>query len=356
MEFSLYRLALCLSLPLMIFFGMHMLMARVPGKGNFSNFLLSRRLMGAALLLLSFNYVVHIVLALRFIDVCATILFNMATYFLSYWLFTAAMMTLLDRTFVTCRRFIFHVLLWLLFSACALISAFLPEIAERWGTGILACCLAAYGIILATRILRTYRRATQMFENTRSDDMGAYIRWLSIFTYWAVIYGVSCGLLTFLPDDYVFVWILSSIPFYIYLYCCYQNYLFFYEDVENAIMDEEMVLEIPKFRPDMGEKVEGWIEEGGYLTPGVTLNDICLKLGTNRTYLSEYINGVYGKNFRDWIADMRIEHAKQLMESDPNLKIQEVSEKSGFLSLSHFTRTFKNKEGCTPAKWREGRA
>ena len=33
-----------------------------------------------------------------------------------------------------------------------------------------------------------------------------------------VIFGVGCGLLTFLPDKYVFIWILSSIPFYSYLF------------------------------------------------------------------------------------------------------------------------------------------
>lgn len=35
------------------------------------------------------------------------------------------------------------------------------------------------------------------------DDLGAYIKWLSVFTYWVVTYGVGCGLLTFLPDEYI---------------------------------------------------------------------------------------------------------------------------------------------------------
>lgn len=368
LDFTLYRLALCISLPLMIFFGIHMLVARVPGHDKVSSYLLSRRLVGAALLLLSSNYVVHAVFAVRFIDICATILFNMATYFLCYWLFTAAMMALLDRKYVTSRLFLIHFLLWVLYSACCLAVAFLPETAERWGTVLLSCGLSAYGLILATRILLSYRRATRMFENTRSDDMGAYIRWLSIFTYWAVIYGVSCGFLTFLPEDYVFVWILSAIPFYIFLYCSYQNYIFFHDVVERAFIEdvdialvapsvpEDLTPDMTKFRSDVAEKVEGWIDAGGYLTPGVTLNDICTALGTNRTYLSEFINRVYRKSFRDWIADLRIEYAKQLMENNPSLRIQEVSEKSGFLSLSHFSRTFKDKEGCTPAKWRERKA
>lgn len=58
------------------------------------------------------------------------------------------------------------------------------------------------------------------------------------FTYWAVIFGVGCGLLTFLPDKYVYIWILSSVPFYIYLYCSYMNYLLFYEQVEQVFESE----------------------------------------------------------------------------------------------------------------------
>lgn len=76
------------------------------------------------------------------------------------------------------------------------------------------------------------------FDDTHTDDIGAYIKWLSVFTYWAPLFGIGCGLLTFLPDEYVYIWILSSIPFYVYLYCCYQNYLLFYEQVENAMVAE----------------------------------------------------------------------------------------------------------------------
>ena len=40
------------------------------------------------------------------------------------------------------------------------------------------------------------------------------------------------------------------------------------------------------------------------------------------------------------------------MKEEPQLQIQEVSLMSGFLSLSHFSRTFSAKEGCSPARWR----
>ena len=370
MNESLYHYSLSVSMPLMLFFGFHMLLARLPEKKIFSNFLLSRRLMGVALLLLAANYSVHLFYAIRLKDVIATILMNMSTYFLCYWLFSSAMMTLLDNTYITRVRFTKHIAMWVAYVAASVGVALLPHGSQMQvvATIVLAALLVLYGVFLASRLLRTYYRAVKMFENTHSDNVEAYIRWLSVFTYWAVGYGVGCGLLTFLPNEYVFIWILSSIPFYIYLYCRYQNYFLFYEKVENALMEEIGMQEsekddmatvaadaevIPEYHAEISRSIEEWIKSEGFCKSGLTLNDLSLQLCTNRTYLSAYINSVYHKTFRDWISDMRIEYAKRIMKQHPQMKLQEVSDSSGFLSLSHFSRTFSDKEGCSPARWRK---
>ena len=184
--------------------------------------------------------------------------------------------------------------------------------------------------------------------------------------------GVGCGALTFLPDKYIFIWILSSVPFYIYLYICYQNYLLFYEQVENTMVDEMPSEEEAScsFRQDgeeegnipelpsgtfeiIEEKINAWINTGEYVRPGLTIKELSKILHTNRTYLSTYINTVYNRSFRNWITDLRMEYAKQKMTECPEKTIAEIAEISGFLSMSHFTKTFKEKEGCSPAKWKK---
>ena len=371
MDQSLYHYSLCITLSLMLFFGLHMLFARIPEKNIFRNFLLSRRLMGTALLVLSGNYCVHLFCTLRQWNVSAGIMMNLATYFLCYWLFSSAMMTLLDNRYITRRLCIRHLLMWLAYCAAAgVVMCFSADSMLRsGGLAVLAVWLVCYGVFLSVRILRTYNSAIRMFENTRSDDIGAYIRWLSVFTYWAVIFGVGCGLLTFLPDRYVYIWILSSIPFYVYLYCCYQNYMLFYETVESAIQEEHGMTddaevfheaavpqpvsgEMPAYHSDLALRIREWMDAEGYCKPGLTLQDLSLELCTNRTYLSEYINTTFHVSFRDWISGLRIEFAKRTMLAHPERKMLDISEASGFLSLSHFTKTFTEKEGCSPARWR----
>lgn len=372
MEPFIYSYSLCTALPLMLFFGVYFLFAKTPEKDIFRNYLCSRRIMGIALFLLAANYSAHFFFGIRFKYANAAILMNLSTYFLCYFLFSSAMITLLDRFYLTRKRMRTHVVLWLVFSALSGIALlqFPGGVVQTVALSVLAAWLVVYGLVLARRVLVAYHRAVRVFDDTHADDMGAYIKWLSTFTYWAVIFGVGCGLLTFLPDEYVYIWILSSIPFYCYLFYCYQNYLLFYEQVENAFeqdvpSEEEIptVLETdaekkdeperPASYTEIVERVDRWIKTCGYIQPGLTIKELSEILHTNRTYLSSYIKNTYSMTFREWITGLRLEYAKKMLMEHPEISVQKLSEASGFLSRSNFIKSFSEKEGCTPARWRK---
>lgn len=372
MEPSIYRFSLCAALPLMLFFGFYFLLAKTPENKIFKNYLRSRQIMGIAMLLLSANYSVHFFFGIRFKNADSSILMNMSTYFLCYSLFSSALIMLLNRFYITKRRVWTHIILWIIFSTLSGVVVFLVPsgIIQKISLFALAVWLVVFGVVLARRVIVAYRRAIRIFNETQADDIGAYIEWLSIFTYWAVIFGVGCGLLTFLPDKYVFIWILSSIPFYSYLFYSYQNYLLFYEQVENAfeqdIQSEEELLtnsgtepkmvseeEIPVSYTGIIEKVDNWIKTDGYVQQGLTIKELSEILHTNRTYLSAYIKTTYKMTFREWITGLRLEYAKNILKEHPEINIQKLAESSGFLSRSNFIKSFTEKEGCTPGKWKK---
>ena len=372
MEPSIYSFSLCTALPLMLFFGFYFLFAKTPEKKIFKNYLRSRQIMGIAMLLLSANYSVHFFFGIRFKNADSAILMNMSTYFLCYSLFSSALIMLLDRFYITKRRVWTHIILWIIFSTLSGVVVFLVPsgIIQKISLFALAVWLVVFGVVLARRVIVAYRRAIRIFNETQADDIGAYIEWLSIFTYWALIFGVGCGLLTFLPDEYVFIWILSSIPFYSYLFYSYQNYLLFYEQVENAfeqdIQSEEELLtnseteheivsekEVPKSYTEFIERVDNWIKTDGYVQQGLTIKELSEILYTNRTYLSAYIKTTYKMTFREWITSLRLEYAKNILKEHPEINIQKLAESSGFLSQSNFIKLFSEKEGCTPAKWKK---
>ena len=92
-------------------------------------------------------------------------------------------------------------------------------------------------------------------------------------------------------------------------------------------------------------------EEQIYLNPKLTLTDLALKVGTNRTYLSNYINHELKKTFFDFINSLRLDFATQLL-LNTNLTLEVIAEKSGFNSLSTFRRYFMYVHKVSPTVYK----
>lgn len=91
-----------------------------------------------------------------------------------------------------------------------------------------------------------------------------------------------------------------------------------------------------------------------YLKPQLKLADMARTLGTNRTYLSNYLNSIKHTTFYDYVNDLRLRHSCQLL-LDTDLTLDVVAERSGFNSLSTFRRVFAKRMGMTPNAYRQNR-
>lgn len=60
---------------------------------------------------------------------------------------------------------------------------------------------------------------------------------------------------------------------------------------------------------------------------------------------------LFGDSPHRWINSQRLAHARTLLCS-PNISIKTISNRSGFVSESHFIRLFKSQYGTTPANYR----
>lgn len=86
----------------------------------------------------------------------------------------------------------------------------------------------------------------------------------------------------------------------------------------------------------------------------VTKEKVARQLGTNRTYLSQMINTVYGMSFTDFINNLRIKEAIRIL-SDPNdsTPLKDLAQSLGYNSISTFYANFKETTGMTPAAFRQ---
>lgn len=93
-------------------------------------------------------------------------------------------------------------------------------------------------------------------------------------------------------------------------------------------------------------------QEHVYLNPRLTLSDLALRVGTNRTYLSNYINQVLHQTFFDYINSLRLKYASELLLTT-NYTLEVIAEKSGFNSLSTFRRCFMQTYGSSPSVYKK---
>lgn len=113
---------------------------------------------------------------------------------------------------------------------------------------------------------------------------------------------------------------------------------------------------VPKtvIRREMLDKLMS--EEQLYLNPRLTLNDLALALGTNRTYLSAYLNHELEMSFYDFVNSFRIDKACRISDENPGMGVAEIAERSGFNSVSTFRRAFFRERGFSFGEYRRGQS
>lgn len=74
-------------------------------------------------------------------------------------------------------------------------------------------------------------------------------------------------------------------------------------------------------------------------------------LGMSRTKLYRDIKGIDGQNLSDYVRNVRLEKAAQLLISS-HMNVQEIMNEVGFVNSSHFTKIFKLKFEMTPTEYK----
>ena len=93
-------------------------------------------------------------------------------------------------------------------------------------------------------------------------------------------------------------------------------------------------------------------EQQLYLNSGLKLSDVAMAVGCNRNVLSACINDLRHCSFSQFVNTYRVEHAKQMLLSNPDTRASEVWMESGFGNETTFFRTFKAIVGMTPSEWK----
>ena len=88
-----------------------------------------------------------------------------------------------------------------------------------------------------------------------------------------------------------------------------------------------------------------------YLDHDLTINEVVDAMFTNRLYISRAISHCTGRNFCQFVNYHRISYAVELFRGDPQLKIVDLADRSGFNSNTSFNNSFRLYIGEKPSDW-----
>lgn len=100
---------------------------------------------------------------------------------------------------------------------------------------------------------------------------------------------------------------------------------------------------------DLMEKAKRFIADH-CTEPELNLAVVAGYIGLNEKYFSTRFNRETGKSFVQYLTELRISRAKQLILKT-DMRVYEVSDAVGFSSVEHFTRVFKKYAGVSPKSY-----
>lgn len=103
---------------------------------------------------------------------------------------------------------------------------------------------------------------------------------------------------------------------------------------------------------DIYERVVAYFEETKpYLNGELTINDVVKVVFTNKLYISRAINQYTGRNFCQFVNYYRVTYSVRLFRQNPELKIIELANSSGFNSVASFNMAFRLYMNENPGDW-----
>ena len=84
----------------------------------------------------------------------------------------------------------------------------------------------------------------------------------------------------------------------------------------------------------------------------ITLKDISSLVGFNDSYFSSLFKKECGKNFSEYLSEVRMNKAKELLK-ETNLCIADICQTVGYNDLKHFTKSFRKFTALKPNEYRK---
>lgn len=227
---------------------------------------------------------------------------------------------------------------------------------------VLIALFVAYGTGVFVTIFRLIPPYYNFLHKHYSYDENINLRWIRItlvtFFCMMILYTI-CGVYDTVIGDIAYI--VSSIVCWSWICFCVSRQESVLHELEcsrkeamaisgdgNSYTGNEQL-----YRVALAENIElRFIQPQMFLDSRLTLGDMAKAVGTNRTYLSRYLNDVLQTTFYNYVNSLRLDYAVRLMEESQH-SITTICTMSGFNSYSTFRRVFIARFGVPPQQYKK---
>lgn len=100
-------------------------------------------------------------------------------------------------------------------------------------------------------------------------------------------------------------------------------------------------------------RLEWWVKNRGFCAHTANIVSLSRRIGTNRTMMSRFVNGVYHMSYSRWINSLRCEDAQRQWKRNPEITVDAMAMKCGFASRKYFDKVFKECVGMSASQFRQ---
>ena len=207
-----------------------------------------------------------------------------------------------------------------------------------------------YSVVMIVYFYFAIKRHNRFIKDNFSNTDNVSVGWLTLVALMLVaclvLWTVSCYFESWLVDGCYQLALLL-------LWVVILNYVNLHKPVK--VHPAPLVKDTDDAESLLGARLEQLMSDDEvWKNPRLSLADLAMQIGTNRTYLSNYLNSNLNTTFYDYINGYRIEAALRMMhEAGSSRTMAEVAENSGFNSISTFRRVFRRVKGCSFGEYRQ---
>lgn len=203
-----------------------------------------------------------------------------------------------------------------------------------------------------TIVIVGYRKARRQIDYVRENFSNIEqidASWLTPVIAFAVVTQLAWLFVSFYDS-----W-LTDVLYYVTSMCLWLvtlRYSWNFRPIVVPVSEDSSAEKAPRDFAFAGQLEQTMDQQQLYLNSNLTISDLAAAVGSNRTYVSQYLTQEKGLTFYDYINKLRIEKKSiPLMQQHPEYTLEYVARQSGFNSLSTFRRAFVKLTGQTPSQF-----